>query len=101
MKETELVRMCLDYLHLKGVFAWRNNSGGFKKGEHFIRVGCVGSADIIGIINHGRFLAVECKVGRNRPSDRQKAWGSQISERGGLLIVAYSIDDLEKYSHLF
>lgn len=101
MKETALVKMCLEYLHLKGVFAWRNNSGMLKKGEHFIRFGAVGSADILGIINHGRFLAIECKVGKNKMSAQQTLWKARIEDMGGLHILAYSLDDLEKHSHLF
>jgi hypothetical protein len=64
-RETELVRQCLALLGLRGVFAWRNNSGAFVRDQgearRYFRAGAVGSPDILGVLPGGRFLGVECK----------------------------------------
>ncbi len=93
--ETHLVSACLDYLHLAGVFAWRVNSGAVKLGKRFIRFGSInGVSDIIGVMEGGRFLAIECKVRPNKLTPEQKAFLNTISEMGGKAIVAYSLDDV-------
>ena len=61
MAESDVLRGCLDYLKMKNIFCYRNNSGATKVGSRFIRFGYKGSSDIIGILPDGRFLAVECK----------------------------------------
>ena len=97
--ETNLVKACLEYLHLAGVFAWRVNSGaivlGKGTGRRFVRFGSInGVSDIIGIMQGGRFLAVECKIKPNKPTAEQEAFLETITEMGGMAIVAYTIDDL-------
>ena len=93
--ETSLVKSCLTYLHAKGVMAWRNNSGGIVKEKRFIRFGEVGSPDILGCLGYtGRLLAIECKVGRNKLSEAQESWLARAEQRGALVIVARSVDDL-------
>lgn len=71
--EGAVVRSCLDYLAVRGIMAWRNNSGAThterKDGSRgFVRFGRVGSADILGVLPGGRFLAVECKAPRGYPT---------------------------------
>jgi hypothetical protein len=92
--ETALVKSCLQYLHMKGVMAWRNNSGGIQKGNHFIRFGQVGSADILGILPGGQFLAVECKVGKNPLSEAQQDWLQRASEAGAKALVVRALEEL-------
>lgn len=55
-----------------------------------------GTADITGCTSTGRFLAVECKVGTNMTTDLQNAYLEDIKKRGGIAIVAYSLDDVIK-----
>ncbi len=77
MKETELVKACLQYLKLKGVMAWRINAGGgipiVQPGQkrRAIHLAPQGMSDIIGILPGGSFLAIECKIGRNKLSPYQ------------------------------
>lgn len=92
--ETSLVRDCLKYLRMREVFAWRNSTGGLKKGDHFIRFGSVGSPDILGILPEGRLLCVECKVGKNKLSRSQEDWLQRAKEAGAKTCVVYSLDDL-------
>jgi hypothetical protein len=106
MTETQLVRLCINYLLTKGHYVWRNNSGGVRSKytslvtgqvtERFWRAGVKGSSDILGIAKDGRFIAVECKVGKNDTTDLQDLFLHEILRRGGIGIVAYDIDDLQR-----
>lgn len=97
MKETEIVRACLDYLKLKGIFCWRQNqaavplpNGGFRR-----FVGLRGVADILGVLPKGRFLAVEVKrpkVGKLSPE--QDAFLDHVTELGGFACYVTSVDEL-------
>lgn len=72
---------------------WGNNTGALRDTTgRVVRYGQVGSADILGCIG-GKFLAIECKVGRDRLSPAQKAWGAAIIRSGGLWCEARSVDD--------
>lgn len=100
--EGDLVRVCLEWLRLKGILAWRNNTGarpGSYKGKAtYVQYGlCKGSSDIIGIMPDGRFLAVECKIGRNNPTASQYAFIKEVSEQGGLAFCVWSLDDLMEW----
>lgn len=92
--ETALVRDCLEYLHLRNIHAWRNNSGAVKTGDRFIRFGAVGSPDIMGILPYGRLLCVECKIGRNKLSRSQQEWLERAKEAGAKTCVVYSLEEL-------
>lgn len=94
--ESSVVSACLRYLAYKRVFAWRNNSGGFKpeKGRHFIRFGFPGSPDIIAVVN-GQFVGIEVKFGKGKLSDSQVAFRSRLEEAGGKYLVVYSVEELD------
>ncbi len=106
--ETDLVKSCLQLLHLCGVFAWRNNSGGLKAGKRFVRFGHPGSADILGILPlhregscddwpPGRFLAVECKCGPNDLTDGQIVFGTRILDEGGVYLLVRDVASLQAW----
>lgn len=105
MKETEIVKACLHYLKLKGVYAWRNNTVGIfskKSGGYFFH-GLRGVADILGIVPQqcpcalqGVLLAIEVKKPGNRPTNDQSAFLGQIKERGGISMVVHSVDELKE-----
>jgi hypothetical protein len=105
MTETQLVRLCIDYLLTMGHYVWRNNTGATrlsytnKAGQvqnRVLRAGLRGSSDIIGLTKKGQFLAVECKVGRNKPTEIQNLFLEHVRVRGGIAVVAYDIIDLQK-----
>jgi|TARA_Y100000310_G_scaffold110581_1_gene108968 Holliday junction resolvase len=106
MKEQDLVKLIIDYLLLKGHFVWRNNTGltkakyinkqGIAKNRVW-RSGVPGSSDILGISQNGKFIAVECKIGKNRPTEKQQEFLGKIRGHGGYAIVAHSLEDVEKY----
>jgi hypothetical protein len=97
--EQALVRGCLQLLALRGVFAWRNNSGAFVLGQgkdrRFFRAGVKGGADILGILpGSGRVLALECKIGRNKPTPDQTAFLAAVEAAGGHAAVIYDVQQL-------
>lgn len=97
--EGRVLAACLDYLHARKIFAWRNNSGAVKyqnaEGRgRFLRFGYVGSSDIIGVLPDGRFLAVECKAEKGRVSEAQRFFLSEVTKLGGVSVVAKSIEDV-------
>ncbi len=94
MNETELVRACLQVLSLKGVLAWRNNTVGKVAGRYIGH--CNGLPDILGVLPGGRFLGVECKIGKGKQSGTQVYMQGKIERAGGTYILARSIDDVIK-----
>lgn len=61
-REDVVLHQCLEYLKMKGIYCWRQNSGAVRIGKRFVRFTSInGVSDIIGILPDGRFLAIECK----------------------------------------
>ena len=94
--ENKVVQACLRWLKDRNIFAWRNNTGTAWIGDRPIRYGLVGSADILGLLPDGRFLAVECKSEKGRQSDTQKTFEENITTNKGVYVLAYSAADLEE-----
>lgn len=98
MKETEIVRACLDYLAARKIWAWRQNNtpvpipgGGFRR-----FVGLRGIADILAIVPpHGTLCAIEVKRENGRTSEDQEAFGDRLTALGGIYCVVHSVDELE------
>jgi hypothetical protein len=93
MPEGLVLASILEYLKLRNVYAWRNNSG--RRGK--VSFGKVGSSDIIGILDDGRWLAIECKGPDGEPTFEQLDFLAEIAKRGGVAFVARSIADVEKH----
>ena len=102
ISENAVTNEILEYLQWKGIFAWKNKNistydakiGGFRRlGKYEVR----GVSDILGILNDGRLLAIECKTGYNKASEAQKEFINNINNRNGIAFVAYGIDDVDKY----
>lgn len=52
-----------------------------------------GVSDILGILDDGRFLAIEVKKdAKSKPSKDQRDFIDEINNKGGLGFVAFSID---------
>lgn len=115
--EKHVKKAILDYLQLKGVWAWNNPSGGAfipfekktpdvfhveqsaKPGGHFLKFGKEGSPDIVGVLPGGKFLGVEAKASKEdgtakRRRELQDAFGLEITRRGGVYIRAKSVEDV-------
>lgn len=97
--ESDVQSSCLEYLRMRRIFHWRQNSGAFKtrSGGWLKCCSIKGVSDILGILPDGRFLAVECKrEGGGRLSPEQKEFLMNINANGGLGIVVHSVDELAK-----
>ena len=99
--ETQLVKTCLEWLHIMGIFAWRNNTGAFAREDkgrrRFVRYGEKGSADIIGVGKQGRFLSVECKLPGRRQTPDQVAFQKKIEDNGGWYYLVHDLDELRSF----
>lgn len=98
--ESNLKHRICDYLALrKDCFFWIESNTGIydpvtkcyrrKNSPYEIN----GKADILGIFR-GRPLAIEVKVKPNKLSDNQKLFLEKFSNYGGIVIVAYSVNDV-------
>ena len=95
--ESDVQTACLEYLRLRRIFHWRQNSGAFKtqSGGWFKCCSIKGVADILGILPDGRFLAVECKREKGGVvSPEQKEFLLNINANGGVGMVVRSVDEL-------
>jgi hypothetical protein len=93
MSETQLIKQILDYCRFRDLMFWRNQSGMIKTEKNYVmKFGRAGSPDIIGCYK-GRFIGVECKVGKNTTTPLQEAFGKDITDRGGKYWVVYTLDD--------
>lgn len=97
MPESALVSLCIQWLWRHGCYVWRNNTGAYKPSgtSRYIRYGFKGSPDILGVTPEGRFIGVECKVGKNKLSKHQTAFQDRVQQRNGIYVVARSLDDLD------
>jgi hypothetical protein len=92
LKESDLQRQILDYLVLKRIFHYRNNSSSFVDSQkHFYRFGAVGSPNIVCVIK-GQYLGIEVKAPKGKQSEHQKAFQQALEAAGGRYVLAYSLD---------
>ena len=88
---------CLQYLELRGIYHWRNNTGAVQvRPGQFMRFGKVGSSDILGILPGGRLLCVECKAKGGRLSPEQKQFLADAQELGALALVVHGWWELDE-----
>jgi hypothetical protein len=94
VKESEIQKQILDYLALRHIFHYRNNSGAFKREDgHFYRFGATGSPDIVCVIN-GQYVGIEVKAPKGKQSEHQKAFQEELERAGGIYILAHSLDEV-------
>jgi VRR-NUC domain len=99
--EKDIQKAILEYLQLRGIFAWRNNTGSFAfpetktKARRFFRAGKPGSGDIIGLTGKGQFFSIEVKRPGQKATPDQEAFMREVRMNNGLAFVAFSVDDVE------
>lgn len=67
-----------------------------------VKYGVKGQSDIQGFCTYetksgkafSRFLAIECKIHPRKATEPQRAWGDMVEQRGGIWILAYSLNDV-------
>ena len=95
-----ILAQILAYLKMRRVYAWRNNTGAVKlegrSGSRFVRYGMKGSSDILGILDDGRFLAIEVKAPTGRATPEQSCFLGEIRARGGVAFIARSAEEVER-----
>lgn len=98
MNETVLQKVIIEYLHMhpKVTFCMRVNSGRVFTGKYNIKLAPEGTSDIIGRLYNGLFLALEVKVGKNKPTEAQTQFIDKTNRDGGVGAVVYSVEDVEK-----
>lgn len=103
--ESETQKAILDYLKLRQIFCWRNNTGARKfdyrrkdgKVTHnFFQWGKPGSGDILGVLKDGRFFSIEVKAYGKTPSESQEEFMAEVRKNNGIAFVAYSVEDVAK-----
>ena len=104
-KERDTQRLILDWLKAKGIFCWRQNTGGvFDPTSKRFRAftGLKGVSDILGVLPEsrtgragGRLLACEVKGPKGKLTAEQEAFLRTVESLGGLAIAAWSLADVE------
>lgn len=99
--EQNIVKSCIEYLTYRGYEVIRNNTGRFviqsDNGKfRMISFGKKGSPDIVACSPSGRFVAVECKKPGNKLTELQQQYLEKLKQKGAIVVIAYSVDDLIK-----
>lgn len=86
VKEADLISAIKKYLAtVPETFCWKEHGGQY---------GTAGIPDII-VCHRGRFIGLEAKVGRNKPTKLQTVTIEQIRKAGGVATVVRSIEDVK------
>jgi hypothetical protein len=97
-REQSLVKPCLDLLALRGVFAWRNNTGSVVATSNgrrrFVRFSTLGASDILGVLPSGRFITVELKSKTGKLTRAQRSFLDRVEAAGGLALVVRDLKEL-------
>jgi hypothetical protein len=94
--EGRIKAACLRYLEKRGITAWNNPTGAVRIApDRWLHFGKKGSADILGCLPGGRFLAVEVKAARGVLSPEQKTFLTEIRELGGLAVMVRDWRELD------
>jgi hypothetical protein len=91
--EHEIQSAILEWLDLKGIFSYRQNTGAAKLKGQWVKFGVRGAPDIIAVKN-GRFIGIEVKKPGGIQSTAQASFAWNLIGAGGYYILAYSLDDV-------
>lgn len=86
----------LQYLGIRGIFHYRQNTGAVKTAHGFMRFGFPGAPDIVAIFR-GRYIGIEVKDVKGYLNANQKEFRSKLETAGGMYMVARDVDDVVKY----
>lgn len=93
-KEASVLKAIIDALrtHPKVASVERNQSGVFREGERWIRVGSKGKLDLTVYLRDGRYMELEVKRPGEKLSDHQIERIRKIRQGGGLADWARSVE---------
>lgn len=86
----------LQYLDIRGIFHYRQNTGAVKTAHGFLRFGAKGAPDIVAIFR-GRYIGIEVKDVKGYLNANQKEFRSKLEAAGGEYMIARDVDDVVKY----
>lgn len=92
-RESDIQRAILEYLTLRGIFHYRQNTGGWKDDRgHFYRFGSKGAPDIVCVI-HGKYVGLEVKTPKGHLSEDQVEFHRQLIHAGAFAYTVRSLDE--------
>ncbi len=98
-KESDLVRTCLQWLTLHGIFCWRSSNHAVRrvaKGREFYAFhGLRGVSDVLAVAPGGRLICIEVKARSGKLRPDQALFLDEVNRRGGVGLVVRSLADLE------
>lgn len=100
MTEHQTQSAILDLIRFRGGMATRVNSGSAIFKDKSGRVNVIkgaekGTSDVLACYR-GRYLAIEVKYGREKPTHEQLDFGRRVRDAGGLFLVAYDVEIVNK-----
>lgn len=97
LSERDIQSQVTDWLTLKGIFWYRQNTGAmtrdYKGRRRFIRFGARGAPDIVCCIR-GKYVAIELKRPGGRQTSEQAAFEANLKLAGGIYILGHSLEDV-------
>lgn len=98
----ELVNNVLLFIHSNFTGRYWSNATGAVKTEngHFQRYGLVGSCDILGFTDQGRFVGIEIKTGAATLSPQQKKFKKVMGSNNCLHIVIHNDFNINDFKGL-
>lgn len=88
-----LTNQIIDYIYSSGGYAWRASSTGVydQKAGAYRTAAKKGVSDVLACFR-GRLIAIEVKIGKDRLSNEQTGFMSNIEHVGGIAFVAGSFE---------
>jgi len=97
MKESDIQKVIIEYLKIKRIFHYRQNSGAFMtKSGGFMRASSVNGLPDIVAIKDGRYIGIEVKTPKGKQSDAQKDIEREVTKAGGFYFIVRSLEDVRK-----
>lgn len=95
VSEHEVQSAILDWLKVKRIFHYRQNTGGARLNGFHVRFGVPGAPDIVAVVK-GSFVGIEVKKRGESQSEKQKEFEINLNRAGGKYILAYALEDVIK-----
>lgn len=94
MKESDILRLSLDWLAAKHIMAFRMNTGAIKLEKRFFRFGVPGMSDVLAF-RDGQVFWLEMKAPAGKQSALQWSFQLQVQNEGHRYHIIRSLEDLE------
>lgn len=93
VSEHDVQGQIMGWMTLKRIFFYRQNTGGMKKGKHFVRFGVKGAPDIVAVLK-GQYVGIEVKRPGGCQTLDQAAFETMLVMAGGKYILASCLKDV-------